>query len=417
MKIPNDVDFLFVDHFDESLYKQALAWVGEGKRAAFISDDFRESENPRVKIYHLESPLLRQKIARQIAWSAVLQKMHVIGEMKEEIEELHLGAHLTLSEAAGYWVKPMENARANAGCFRRGMELGGAFKNVPAVIVGAGPSLEKNQHLLKELEKSALIFAGGSALSSIDVEPHFAAFIDADAPRRKMNYSDAAFCYQARMDSEIFSDVKGEKILFPDSSVNAINWLYGEDELFNGGWTVGNFLTQIACLLGCNPIIFVGMDFAYENGRKYAHIEGEAEVELIEVDGKLTQRDWVMAALWTQKKAVGREFLNASNGILQLKPFENTNFPEQKDLRKRVRDAVQALKVYQPNCLKEWDESLRKCKKSIELQGSEIVYQMLLEPLWQIWRPIFEREVELDSNQEIEQHKRLFFQNVLSEHE
>ena len=218
------------------------------------------------------------------------------------------------------------------------------------------------------------------------------------------------------MDAEIFSDIKGEKILFPDSSLDAINWLYGEEEKFDGGWTVGNFLTQIAVFLGCSPILFVGMDFAYEKGKKYSGVEGEAEVELIEVGGKLTQRDWLMAALWTQEKAKDREFYSLSEGILGLHRFETT-LPKQKYLKERIKEVISQLKPQEPNRFQEWDASLRRCKKMIDFLDLEIVYQVLLEPLWQIWKPIFEREIELDPNQKIGEHMRLFFQNVLSEYE
>ena len=417
MKLPSDVDFLCVDHFDEALYKQALKWVGSERRAAFISEVPRISENSRVKIYHLESPLSKQKIAKQIAWSSVFQRIHMVGEeFREDIEKYHLGAHLTLSEAAGYWIKPMENARANCGVFKRGKELQNVFQNIPAIIVGAGPSLEKNQNVLKELRERALIFAGGTALSAMNIEPHFAAITDPEVPKRERQFPNVPFFYQARMDSEIFSKMKSDKILFPDSSVDAINWLYEEEEKFDGGWTVGNFLTQIAIFLGCSPIVFIGMDFAYENGKKYSGVEAEAEVELIEVGGKLTQRDWLMAALWTQEKAKDRDFYSLSEGILGLRRFERT-LPKQNHLEQKVNDAILSLKSETPNRFQEWDASLKRCKTMNEYLDSEIIYQMLLEPLWQIWKPIFEREVEIDPNQEIEQHMHLFFQNVLSEYE
>lgn len=422
MKFPEDSEFICVDHFDEALFLKVLDWVGDSRRAAFISDVPKESPNPRVKIYHLESIIQKNKILKEIAWSAVLEPIHVIGErFKEEIETNHLAAHLILSEAADYWVKPLQNARANSGPFRRGLELEGAFKNIPAIIVGAGPSLEKNGHLLKELKDRALIFAGGSALNVIDVEPHFAASIDAEAPYeqfQKHRYKETAFCYQARMDSDNFREMRGEKLLFPDSSSSAINWLYGEDGLFDGGWTVGNFLTQIALLAGCSPIIFVGMDLCYDGDRKYARLENEAQTPLIEVGGASTQRDWLMAAMWTREKAEGRDFINATEGgILGLKEQPLKHFLDALPKRElSVEGVIDKLNKSKPILWDVWDESLRNCKKGVEQHVEDPVYNKLLLPLWQIWKPIFQREVDLDPKQNLELHKRLFFQNVLVEH-
>jgi hypothetical protein len=419
MKFPEDSEFVCVTGWDEALYREALSWVDEDRRVAIISDVERESEDPRVKIYCLESPLQLEGLARKIAWSAVLKKLCVIGDgaFKEELERCHLAAHLILSEAADYWIGAMQNARANDRPYRRGIALKGAFAGVPALIVGAGPCLEKNRHLIRQFEKRALIFAGGSALNAIDVEPHFGASIDAEAPYRQFKtqpFSEVPFCYQSRMNKDNFSLVHGERLLFPDSSSSAINWLHGE-EPFDGGWTVGNFLTAIAVHMGCSPIIFVGMDLCYENGRKYAQIHGDVPDGLIEARGAITQRDWLMSAMWTEGLK-GCELVNATEGgILRLPQMKLEEVlkrcSKERDLRRDVHDAIQKLPVVAGAKWKKWDASLRMCKKKIDNVSDEVVYQNLLFPLWQIWSPIFERE-----GGNLELHRKLFFQKVLEEH-
>lgn len=416
MKFPEDSEFVCVVGWDEALYREALLWVDEGRRVAFVSDRERESSDPRVKIYCLESPLQLEGIARTIAWSAVFRKLFVIGNgvFKEELERCHLAAHLILSEAADYWVSAMTNARANDKPYRRGMALKGAFEGVPAFIVGAGPSLEKNGHLLRAFENRALVFAGGSALNAIDAVPHFAASIDAEAPYRQFKmhpFSEVPFCYQSRMNRDNFSLVHGERLLFPDSSSEAINWIYGE-EPFDGGWTVGNFLTAIAVHLGCSPVIFVGMDLCYEKGRKYAQIHGDVPDGLMSARGAVTQRDWLMSARWTEELARGRAFINATEGgLLQLPERKLEQFLELPSRDLRVHEAIQQLPVVGGGKWDEWDASLRRCKKKRDHLDDEVVYQKLLFPLWQIWRPVFEREGGY-----LELHQRLFFQKVLEEH-
>ncbi len=59
--------------------------------------------------------------------------------------------------------------------------MANATHGTPAVICGAGPSLKASAPALKELERRALIFAGGSTLSalkSLGVIPHFGIALD-----------------------------------------------------------------------------------------------------------------------------------------------------------------------------------------------------------------------------------------------
>lgn len=416
MRFPEESEFICVLGWDEELYQEALLWVDGKRRVAFICEEERESVDPRVKVYVLESPLQIEGLARKVAWSAVFRKLSVVGEgpFKEELEKCHLAADLILSEAADWGVLALKNARANRGHYRRGMELKGAFAGVPAVIVGAGPSLEKNGHLLKGLEDKALIFGAGSALNVMGIEPHFAGSIDAAAPHEQFKrhpFLKTPFCYQSRMNGENFSLVQGEKLLFPDSSSEAINWLYGE-EPFDGGWTVGNFLTAVAVHFGCDPIVFVGMDLCYQEDRKYANMEADLPEGLIQVDGVWTQKDWLMAAKWTEELGRGRNFFNATGrGILRLPPIQLEGWEEKGDLRKKVREAIERFPLVETKRGEEWEVSLRRCQS--EISEEEIVYQKLLLPLWQIWGPLFEREFP-EQNMDI--HQRLFFQQVLAEH-
>lgn len=426
MRFPKESEFLCVCGWDEILYKEALNWVDEIRRAAFISEEERVSEDPRVKIYHLETPLQRGLIARRIAWSAVQRKMAILGEspFKEELEQCHLAASLILSEAADWWIAALKNARANQGFYRRGLDLKGAFTGVPAIVVGAGPSLEKNGHLLKKFETRALIFAGGSALNVIDVEPHFAASIDAEAPYRQFKmypFSETPFCYQSRMNAENFSLVHGEKILFPDSSSDAINWLHGED-IFDSGWTVGNFLTAVAVHMGCSPIFLVGMDLCYLDHRKYAQIDASLSEGLVRIGERWTQRDWLMAAKWMEKFGKKFHLFNATEGGILSLPIVTLEMALERctdewDLRKKVCNAIQRLPLKtSAKRWKKWDSSLQRLRKGAKHPEQEIVYQKLLFPLWQIWKPIFEREIEVDPKQKIELHQALFFQQVIEEH-
>src|SRR5690606_8443147 len=70
-----------------------------------------------------------------------------------------------------------------------------------------------------------------------------------------------------------------------------------------------------------------------------------------------------------------------------------------------------------------WDASIRRCKSSLlEEVGvfkieKEPVYEKLLRPLWDIYRPVFDRIAKEDvSLQNMDLHKSVLFQNVLDVH-
>lgn len=396
---PKDAEFICVYGWDEELYNEALK---DHRPFAFVTEEERTSSSSHIQIYHLQTPLQIEPLAKKIAWSAVFKNVHLICEnqtFKTHFEQCHMAASLIVSETADFGVEALKNAKANQGSYRRGMDLKGAFAGIPALIVGAGPSLKKNGPLIRQFEKKALIFAGGSALNSIDVEPHFAASIDAAAPYQQFKthpFPETPFCYQARMNRDNFSLIHGEKLLFPDSSSDLINWMYGE-EAFDGGWTVGNFLTAIAIHFGCSPIYFVGMDFCYAQDRKYAEVEVQ-ELNGVRVGDFLTQRDWVMAASWMEGKGI-----NATEGGMLGGPQESL---------------ANALK----QCTKEWNlrEMVWTAIQNIPLRTicneplkEDVIHEKLLMPLWHIWKPLLEREAK---GQNLELHQSLFFQRIREEH-
>lgn len=164
----------------------------------------------------------------------------------------------------------------------------GKFKNVPAILCGAGPSLGKNSHLLKQLSNKALIFAGGSALNALSTQeplPHFGGGIDPfhiQAERISQTcHLQVPLFYHSRLCHEGLRMLTGPRLYvancdeYPilewvEEELGIKNYDGKEEEQINSGHNVVNFLTSIAKALGCNPIIFIGMDLAYTNMQSYA---------------------------------------------------------------------------------------------------------------------------------------------------
>jgi hypothetical protein len=163
-----------------------------------------------------------------------------------------------------------------------GMTLKNTFKGVPAIICGAGPSLDKNIEVLSTLQNRALIFAGGTALNALNarnVMPHFGVGIDPNPDQFTRLISNHAyetpFLYRCRMRHEALQMVHGDHLYINGSGGYEIGkWL--EEQLGNKpeeleeGFNVLNFSVLFAHLMGCNPIICVGIDLAYSEGLSYA---------------------------------------------------------------------------------------------------------------------------------------------------
>lgn len=163
-----------------------------------------------------------------------------------------------------------------------GNHLFGKFQGTPAIICGAGPSLNKNVELLATLQDKALIFAGGTALNALNgkgVMPHFGVGIDPNPDqftRLIMNQAyETPFLYRCRMLHEALNMVHGDRLIVTGSGGYKIGtWLEKElgveEQELEEGFNVLNFSVLIAQAMGCNPIICVGIDLAYSNGDSYA---------------------------------------------------------------------------------------------------------------------------------------------------
>ncbi len=167
---------------------------------------------------------------------------------------------------------------------RRLEEIKNRFAGVPAFIVAAGPSLDMNVELLKEVQEKALILCADSALPLLlnkNVLPDFVSSIDyqfmtyekiADTASIKESRNINLICssYVARPITKIFPS---RQIYWTFNDTVLENWmnnLLGGNMVTAGTGTVAhlNFLSAVA--LGCDPIIFVGQDLGWFGEKSHA---------------------------------------------------------------------------------------------------------------------------------------------------
>ena len=153
------------------------------------------------------------------------------------------------------------------------------YKNKPAIIVSAGPSLSKNIDYLKEIDGRALILSGGRTLRPLvekNIEPDCLVVVDPG----KVSYD---------LVKDYIGNVKCPLLFYDGTNSNVVNSFIGKNiisthnkfihkifnkeiENINKGGSVAHSMTYFAAYMGCNPIIFIGQDLAYTDEKSHADI-------------------------------------------------------------------------------------------------------------------------------------------------
>ncbi len=301
-----------------------------------------------------------------------------------------------------------------------GNALWGKFKNIPAIICGAGPSLENNISILKTLKEHAIIFAGSSAINAVTsggVTPHLGAGIDPNMAQEerlsKVKDLTFPFLYRNRMYHPALNLVKGAKLYVTGAGgYDIAEWFeqcFGiEQDKMEEGRNVVNFCMEIAHKMGCNPIIFVGLDLAYTGQKAYTEgvVENAKEIsipwEVIEKDihGKpiYTLWKWVAESRWIgdfAKEHPEITLLNATEGGIgfpnvpnkPLKDVSQRYLSQKHQLHARIQKEIDAGRLNHvtkqkiDQAMTTLLESLHKCLKYLDVlvEGTQSTQMTIAE--------------------------------------
>ena len=189
-----------------------------------------------------------------------------------------LADHTTLSKKSQIFLDnfvrnfPLTAAAPGIGMFAK------RFTGTPAVIVSAGPSLDRNIHELRGQEDRVLILAADTALKPLlaaGVEPHFVMTGDpshanylhlADAVTR-----DALLVMEATAHPQSPEGFPERTLTctYADSILKSLSGLLNDKGTLRAWGSVATMALDFALFLGCDPIIFTGQDLAYTGGRLY----------------------------------------------------------------------------------------------------------------------------------------------------
>ena len=154
------------------------------------------------------------------------------------------------------------------------------YKDKPAIIVSAGPSLSKNIEALKKIQDKALIFCVGTAVPVLYKNGIKPDFINVIERRNTFQHYNFQFSDDVNLIVEPYTEPSyfnlNFKNIFVTASVesDAARWFLEkadkELQYFEAKGTVAYHALSSAYYLGCNPIILIGQDLAYSDGHCYS---------------------------------------------------------------------------------------------------------------------------------------------------
>jgi|GEM_PF-846511 len=154
------------------------------------------------------------------------------------------------------------------------------FADKPAVIISAGPSLDENIDILKEYQDKAVIFCVGTALKTAvkhGIKPNFLTVVethDCSSQAAGVDTSGMNMILMPFTHSKFHELKTKRKFNFYAKNDFTVAWLAKHlnislDDYYSKG-TVSMCALYSARILGCNPVILIGQDLAYTNGRCYS---------------------------------------------------------------------------------------------------------------------------------------------------
>lgn len=254
-------------------------------------------------------------------------------------------SQLTLQRFAKEW------GRNYAATLRRAppwaASLDEPLKGRPAFIVGAGPSLDGNGHLLRECKRRGFVIAVNTSVSAC---LHHGVVPDLVLACEALNLADH------------LAPLRGLGVpVVLDATANPANWAIAETAWAIAGCepntipytircgacpvpytaSVSCAATSLALLWGASPVVLVGQDLAYTGGRYYAsgtpfadlavrfegglvHVDGSSKtqepVSVVHAErwggGAPVETDYAMATIldWFERAADRAYLINATEG-------------------------------------------------------------------------------------------------------
>lgn len=287
-------------------------------------------------------------------------------------------------------------------------------KDVPAIVIAAGPSLDKNIQELKKAKNRAFLIATDTALKPLlreGIVPDI--FLTVDPEKMLVLFEDdriwdIPICVVGTSNTRLLEKERN-KIFFSYSSetfYRDIYQMYGKSygHLDTGGSVANNAFSLAECAK-MNPIIFVGQDLAFTNDKSHADgtfkdkmekedMDNERYVEVEDIYGNKvkTLRNLKKYKEWFETKISMNEELrviDATEGgakiigteILDLKTVLERECKKEINFSKIISDIPPFFEKTEREELKEFMQGLPEQMKKVRrrVSSGEKDYRLLME--------------------------------------
>lgn len=278
-------------------------------------------------------------------------------------------------------------------------EIKDKFTNIPAIVVASGPSLDKNIHLLKQAQGKAVIIACDASLEACKkqgVVPDMVASIERDEPTYTYYYENKeideniVLVGPGLLWPKIYDEYKGKHIMLSkfDKTLGIEGWWHSHFEnveYINQGMSSATVAFSMAEECGCNPIILIGQDLAYSEGKIHSeltHHGDEGDNDARSTDGVyvkdyegndiLSHEIYVLFKNWFEFEIVrnkDRQVIDATEGGAYIKGSTVLKFEEaiqqycKTEKAQRVVDCLENREVTQADIKNKVDEIIIDIEK------------------------------------------------------
>ena len=343
----------FLDMLDiKNMYLHLLNLPND--MAKFLLNEAMESRTVKI-LYHLSYRSLFNNIYD-----------NVLRSFKNERISMQLSLN-TMQAKSIEWtsqqLKTIESSYASAAA------LAGQFKDVPAIIASAGPSLEKHFGLLEEIGDRAVIVAPGSTtriFNARGINAHIAMSIDS-------NIIQAGFYKDFKLNSILVASYR----LHPETYRNFPNeifctalsteyltqyyyfWKGKQPFLINDHASVSMAAVDMLYLMGCNPIILAGQDLSFQDNRNYAGDSANSlsewyinhQIPDVDIYGNKVFTDLGYKSMQNDMESQNIKYMgkikmyNATEGGLNIHGIENVKFTDVYDkfIKRRKHDVAERI--------------------------------------------------------------------------
>lgn len=179
------------------------------------------------------------------------------------------------------------------------------FRNLPGIVVGAGPSLDKNIQLLGQAKDKAVIIASDAALKPLlahDIVPSFVACLDPQEDIVKffkgLPTRGITLIAPSIVHPKVLGLWEGDVVFYskfaPDiPTLTEIQKQAPHLGHLTPGGTVLSIAYDLAFQMGTNPILFVGQDLSYPKKKTHSRA-GENADENLEATFQRQQENMVL---------------------------------------------------------------------------------------------------------------------------